>query len=203
MKRAVIYIRTSTVEQNPENQLKDCTKLAKNRGYNVIETLKEQVSAYKKDVDRPKYDKVKEMAHKGEIDAVIVWALDRWIRNRDKLLEDITTLRNYGCKIHSVKEQWLESINIEGPLGKTIREFLISLQGAMAEMESKRHSERTIAGLERARTNGKKLGRPQKIGQNGKKQIKLLRERGYSYQIIADQAGLSKAHVWRIINNKA
>ena len=141
MEKAIIYLRTSTEEQEPENQKKECLEFAKNRGYEVEEILLEKLSGFKQ-VERPKYEKVKEMARKGEIKAVIVWALDRWVRNRDTLLEDTTILKNYGCKIHSIKEAWLEAINIEGPLGKTIQEFLLGLMGSMGEMESKRKSDR-------------------------------------------------------------
>ncbi len=141
MGKAIIYLRTSTEDQEPENQKRECLKFAENRGYEVEEVLLEKLSGFKQ-VDRPKYEKIKEMARKGEIKAVIVWALDRWVRNRDTLLEDTTVLRNYGCKIHSVKESWLEAINIEGALGKTIQEFLLGLMGSMGEMESQRKSER-------------------------------------------------------------
>ncbi len=141
MEKAIIYLRTSTDDQHPENQEKECLEFAKNRGYEVKEIMLEKLSGFKQ-IDRPKYEKIKEMARKGEIKAVIVWALDRWVRNRDTLIEDTTILRNYGCKIHSVKEAWLEAINIEGALGKTVQEFLLGLMGSMGEMESQRKSER-------------------------------------------------------------
>ncbi len=148
MEKAIIYLRTSTEDQEPENQKGECLEFAKNRGYEVEEILLEKLSGFKQ-VERPKYEKVKEMARKGEIKAVIVWALDRWVRNRDTLLEDTTILKNYGCKIHSIKEAWLEAINIEGPLGKTIQEFLLGLMGSMGEMESKRKSDRVRLAVRR------------------------------------------------------
>jgi DNA invertase Pin-like site-specific DNA recombinase len=141
--KAIIYLRTSTSEQFPEKQKKDCLQFAESRGYEVIEVYQEQLSGYK-DIKRPMYEEVKSRAYKGEIQAVIVWALDRWVRNRDTLLEDVTALRNYGCKLHSVQEQWLEAINIEGSLGRTIQDFLLGLVGSLAQMESQRKSERTI-----------------------------------------------------------
>ncbi len=148
MEKVVIYLRTSTEDQEPENQKRECLNFAKNRGYEVEEVLLERLSGFKQ-IDRPKYEKIKEMARKGEIKAVIVWALDRWVRNRDTLIEDTTVLRNYGCKIHSVQEAWLEAINIEGALGKTIQEFLLGLMGSMGEMESQRKSERVRLAVRR------------------------------------------------------
>jgi len=145
--KADIYLRTSTKEQFPEKQKKECLTFAKSRGYEIGNIYLEQVSGYK-EVKRPKYEEVKSRAYKGEIKAVVVWALDRWVRNRDTLLDDVTTLRSYGVKLHSVKEEWLEAVNIEGDLGKTIQEFLLGLVGSLGAMESQRKSERTKMAYE-------------------------------------------------------
>lgn len=194
--KAAIYLRTSTEEQTPENQKKDCLEFAKNRGYEVNEILLEKISAFS-GIDRPNYEKVKEMARKGEINAVIVWALDRWIRNRDTLLEDVTILRNYGCKIHSVKEAWLEAINIEGSLGKTIQEFLLGLIGSIAEMESQRKSERVKIAFKNHK--GKKWGRP-KVHTNKIKVILDWHSKGLSYREIKQKTGLSLGKISQIIS---
>lgn len=156
--KAIIYLRTSTKEQHPEKQEIACREFASNRGYEIIGALPEQLSGFK-DIERPVYERIKIMASKGEIKAVIVWALDRWVRNRDTLLEDVSILRNYGCKIHSVNEAWLEAINLDGPLGKTIQEFLLGLIGSLAEMESQRKSDRVIMAFENHK--GEKWGRPE------------------------------------------
>ena len=155
--KADIYLRTSTTEQHPEKQKQECLEFAKRKGYEIGNIYLEQLSGYKQ-IDRPKYNEVKERARQGEIQAVIVWALDRWVRNRDTLLEDVTTLRNYGVKLHSVKESWLEAINIDGSLGKTIQDFLLGLIGSLAEMESKRKSERILMAYKNHL--GNKWGRP-------------------------------------------
>ena len=141
--KTAIYLRTSTREQFPEKQKEECIIFAKARGYEIEGIYEEQLSGFK-DIVRPQYEAVKEKARTGKINAVIVWALDRWVRNRDTLLEDVTILRNYGVKLHSVKEAWLEAVNIDGSLGKTIQDFLLGLIGSLAEMESQRKSERTI-----------------------------------------------------------
>jgi len=160
MNKAIIYLRTSTKEQHPENQKKECLAFAESRGYKITEILIEQLSGFKK-IERPQYNRIKQLAHESKIDAVIVWALDRWVRNRDTLLEDVTMLRNCGVKLHSVKEQWLEAINLEGGLGKTIQEFLLGLIGSIAEMESQRRSERVKIAFKNRKKNS--WGRPKKI----------------------------------------
>ena len=94
--KAAIYVRTSTTEQHPENQIQDCVKFAEKKGYQVEGVYVEKLSAYKQ-ILRPEYEKVKEKARTGQIQAVIVWARDRWVRNRAALMPDVTYLRNYGC----------------------------------------------------------------------------------------------------------
>lgn len=153
--KCAIYLRTSTTEQDPENQKSACVKFARSRGYEIKEIYIEKLSGYKQIV-RPEYDKIKQLAHKGEINAVIVWALDRWVRNRDTLLEDVTMLRNCNVKLHSVQEQWLEAINLDGSLGKTIQEFLLGLIGSLGEMESQRRSERVKIAYNSQKNNDKK-----------------------------------------------
>jgi len=181
--KAIIYLRTSTTEQEPEKQKQDCLSFAKSKGYNVIKIYEEQLSGWKQ-IDRPMYNEIKEKARKGEIQAVIVWALDRWVRNRDTLIEDVTILKNYGCKIHSVKEAWLEAINIEGSLGRTIQDFLLGLMGSLAEMESNRKSERVKMAFQSH--VGKKWGRP-KISKGVEKHIINLHEQGVAYREICKQ----------------
>ena len=193
--KAIIYLRTSTEEQNPENQKNDCLEFAKNRGYEVEEVVLERLSGFKQ-IDRPQYEKVKEKARKGEIQAVIVWALDRWVRNRDTLLDDVVILRNYGCKIHSVQEAWLEAINIDGSLGRTIQEFLLGLIGSIAEMESQRKSERVKIAFQNHK--GKKWGRP-KVHTNKIKVILDWYKEGLSYRQIKEKTGMSIGKISQIV----
>jgi len=202
--KAVIYLRTSTEEQEPENQKKECLDLAERRGYEVKEVFLERISGYKQ-IDRPYYNKVKELARKGEIQAVIVWSLDRWVRNRDTLLEDTTLLGNYGCKIHSVKESWLEAINIEGSLGRTIKEFLLGLMGSLGEMESQRKSERVKLAVRKK--DGKTVSyKGKKWGRKGLSKQKLTKIREYyklnptaTLREVASETGVSRSAVHKYL----
>lgn len=199
MSKAVVYLRTSTEEQNPEKQREDCISFAEGRGYEVVEVLEEKVSAYKKNADRPKYERVKSMAHKGKVDAVIVWALDRWVRNRKTLLQDVTVLKEQGVKLHSVQEDYLEMMNIEGPIGDTIKQFLLGLIGSLSELESRRKSERVRMAYKNH--NGRKWGRPG-VHTNQKKEVLRRYERGDTYREIKDNVGfdISIGKISEIIN---
>lgn len=196
--KAAIYLRVSTKDQHPEKQKQECLKLLKNKGYELHSVHLEKLSGFK-EIERPEYEKIKELARKGEIKAVVVWALDRWVRRRDTLLEDTTILKNYGVKLHSVKDAWLESINVEGSLGKTIQEFLLGLIGSLAEMESQRKSERVKMAFKTHK--GKKWGRP-KTHTNKRKIILELREQGLSYREINEKTGLSLGKISEIVRSK-
>ncbi len=189
MNDCVIYLRTSTKDQHPEAQLEECKRFAIARGYNIKQIYTDKLSGFKKDVYRPHYESIKNLAYKGEIKAVIVWALDRWIRNRDTLLEDVIVLRSHHCKLHSVKEEWLETINIEGSLGKTIQDFLLGLLGSLAEMESQRKSERVRLAYDRIKKENrkyKKWGRKE-LNDRVKQQVIKLYDRGKSQRQISKE----------------
>jgi DNA invertase Pin-like site-specific DNA recombinase len=165
MEPCAIYLRVSTKEQNELIQKEDCVNYAKNHGYEVVNILTEKVSAYKEEVERPERDKIMQLAHEGKIKHIIVWAFDRWIRRRDLLIEDMEKLLLIGCKLHSIKDAWYESINIDGPLGKTIREFMLGLIGSLAEVESQRRSERILLGKSKT-----------KVKQGAKEKVKFKAE---------------------------
>ncbi len=196
--KAAIYLRVSTKEQDPDKQKKECLALAKNKGYDIHSIHLEQLSAFKQ-IIRPEYEKVKESARKGEIQAVIVWALDRWVRNRDTLLEDVTILKNYGVKLHSIKDAWLEIINIEGSLGRTIQDFLLGLIGSIAESESERKSERVQMAFKNHK--GKKWGRP-KVHTNKINVILDLRKQGLTYREIQKKSKLSIGKISEILRSQ-
>ena len=182
MEKSAIYLRVSTKEQNEETQREDCVAYCNNHDFEIVDIFQEKVSAFKKDVKRIERDKIMELARLGKINHLVVWAFDRWIRNRDTLLEDINLLMTYGCKIHSVKDDWLESINIEGALGKTIREFMLGLIGSLAQMESERKSERIYLGKQKS--NIKQGRKPKNIHY---KLIEQLHKKGLSSYEIARQ----------------
>lgn len=141
--KSVIYLRTSTAEQNPQNQLKDCLAIVKGD----YETIEEKQSAFK-DKDRPLFESIKERISKGEIKHLIVWDLDRIYRDRKKLLGFFEFCKTYGCRIFSFRQKFLKEMQeLKLPVGfewiaeMQINNFLQFL-GWIAEDESRKKSER-------------------------------------------------------------
>ena len=152
--RVAIYARVSTEEQESSNQLKALTEWAKVRGLEVAKVYQESASAWRDGHQ-------KELAHLlhdatfRRFDIVLVWALDRLSREGSlKILLLIKRLGNYGIRVWSKQEPWTE-------MPSEFVDILYALTGWVAHMESKRLSERTKAGLVRAKaeSGGKLAGR--------------------------------------------
>lgn len=144
--RAVIYLRVSTEEQTEESQLPECERFCQEKGYRVIAFLKDHAKSAYKNIKRPEYDKVMGMVKNREIDHIVVWAIDRWTRRGPaELKSSVGYLTAYNVQLHSVKDRWIDNINLPGSMGELIRDFFFGLMAWMAEAESERRSERVLS----------------------------------------------------------
>jgi len=148
MDKAIIYNRVSTTEQNPELQIKDCEALAKRLNLIDYEIVQEQKSAFKDNVEREVFEKVKKEIWNGKIKHLIVWDLDRLYRNRIKLLEFLTFCNSYSVKVYSFRQEFLNVFDsLALPQGfeflsEMYRNNFLQFLGWTAEEESRKKSER-------------------------------------------------------------
>jgi len=162
MKSVAIYCRVSTRDQNPENQVIQLKEYAERNNFE-FEIFQERESTRK---TRPiKYELMQRLRQK-EFDTVIVWKLDRWARSTIELLSEVTELHDKGVNFISLQD----NIDLSTSTGK----LQFRLLSAFAEFERDIIKDRTLLGLERAKRQGKKLGRPM-----GKKDKKPRRKSGY------------------------
>lgn len=137
----IIYLRTSTIIQNPENQLNDNEELA-NRLNLECEVLSEQESAFK-DEDRPVFEGICARIKSLEVKNLIVWDVDRLYRNRKNLVLFFQFCKTYGCKVHSFRQSWLEDINrMPEPWNEIVFELMLQIFGWIAEDESRKKGQR-------------------------------------------------------------
>jgi DNA invertase Pin-like site-specific DNA recombinase len=148
-RRAALYVRVSTDRQTADNQVEDVRRLALARGYEPV--VYEEVESAAK--SRPVLDRMLADVRAGRVQAVAVWALDRLHRSMTGAITTVLELDRLGVPVLSVREGWLDT---SGP----VRPLLVAIFGWVAEQERTRLIERTKAGLERARRQGKRLGRP-------------------------------------------
>jgi DNA invertase Pin-like site-specific DNA recombinase len=193
LKRAALYLRVSSEEQTVENQRPELERLAASRGFAVVRTYEESASASKK---RPAFDAMMNDAHLGHFNAILIWALDRLGRSMIGNLETILSLDRKNVTLISARESWLE---IAGPA----RELLVGIISWVAETERDRLIERTRAGLERARAEGKHIGRPRVIDGIARQARFLLSKPGATYPAVARELGISESSLRRGLRKQA
>lgn len=188
--KTIIYLRTSTEMQNPENQLRDCKKIAKFGEYEIV---KEFQSAYK-DKDRPKFDYIKKQISYKKVEHLICWDLDRLFRDRKKLIAFFKFCQNYNCKIHSYRQEWLESLNdIQEPFNEIMHDLMLNIMGWLSEDESKKKSDRVKIAY---KNSTKKWGR-KPIKNKTIKEVLTLHNQGRTLREIA-----SEVYYWDDNRNK-
>jgi len=149
MKRAALYVRVSTADQNPETQLLDLRRLSEQRGFEIVHEYTDRISGVK--AKRPALDQMLAAAHRREFDVVLVWAADRLARSVRHFLEVLDTLNHLNIEFVSFRE----NLDTGGPLGRAV----VVIVSAVAELERNLIIERVRAGLRRARLEGQRLGR--------------------------------------------
>ena len=187
MKRAILYMRVSSVDQHPETQLHDLRQMAAQRGYQIVQEYTDRISGVK--ARRPGLDELMRDARRGRFDVVLVWACDRIARSTRHFLEILDEFRQLNIEFISFRE----SIDTSGPLGRAI----VVIIGAIAELERNLIIERVRAGMRRARLEGRHIGR-QPIAVD-REAIHRERCQGQSLRQIARCHRISTATVRRVL----
>jgi DNA invertase Pin-like site-specific DNA recombinase len=183
-KRAAIYARVSTFEQTPKNQLRELTAYARGRRFKLAYELVDKESGAKE--ERKNLIKLMDLARKRQVDAVIVWKFDRFARSSKQLLTALEEFRTLGVDFIS----FTENVDTSTPAGKA----LFTMAAAFAEFERDLIRERVRSGLNRARAEGKRLGRPP-LDAAVVSQIRHLRRRGLSVRAVAAAVKQSRGAV--------
>jgi len=185
--RAVIYARTSTVDQHTKNQVYDLQQLARQRGLDVIGIYEDQVSGTR--ARRPGLDQLMADARKGKFDVLLVWACDRLARSVSHFLQVLDELNHLNIEFISYREQ----LDTTGPLGRAV----VVIIAAIAELERSLIVERVRAGLRRAKLEGRRLGRPPLVVD--REAVLRDREQGLSISQLAKQHGIAETSIRRLL----
>jgi DNA invertase Pin-like site-specific DNA recombinase len=191
LKRAAIYARVSTYDQNPQTQVLDLRQLAAQRGYEVVAEFSDKISGTK--TRRPGLDELLAEVRRGRFDVVMVWACDRIARSTRHFLEVLDELSRLNVEFVSFRE----ALDTSGPLGRAI----VVIIGVVAELERSLIVERVRAGMRRARLEGRPIGRP--ALDIDRQAIFTDRQQGQSLGQIARTYSVSRATVHRVIREHA
>jgi DNA invertase Pin-like site-specific DNA recombinase len=191
--KIAIYSRVSTRDkgQDAENQLRQLREFCfRQEGWTIVHEYVDRVSG--KHGDRESFQEMFSAASRREFDVVLFWALDRFSREGVyATLQYLQQLTSCGVGYRSFTEQYLDSCGL-------FKDAVISILATIAKQERLRLSERTLAGLERAKAKGRIAGRPRIICDRNK--VMELHHSGQSLGAIAAGLGLTKTTVHRIVN---
>ncbi len=191
--RVGIYCRISTKgkKQDTDNQLRQLKDFAAKQGWTVARIYEDQASGRKGERDREALKQVFTDAAKRRWDCLLFWSLDRLTREGTfATLKYLNRLSDLGISYRSYTEEYLNTGGVFG-------DVIVSLLSSLARQEAIRMSERTIAGLEKARLQGRVGGRPRVPVKQ--EQVLLMYEAGKSLTVIARELGIGKSTAHRLV----
>jgi DNA invertase Pin-like site-specific DNA recombinase len=187
-----IYCRVSTRDKGQDftNQLLALREFASKQGWNLYCEYVDQVTGSTD--ERPQFQQMFQDASQRKFDVLLFWSLDRLSREGVlETLQHLQRLTSYGVAWRSFTEQYLDSTGI-------FRDAVIGILAAIAKQERVRLAERTRAGLDRVRREGKRLGRP--VAKVDVSAIRRMREQGASWSEIARCTGLARGTIQKVFS---
>jgi DNA invertase Pin-like site-specific DNA recombinase len=154
MKTVAIYTRVSTRHgQTVENQLRQLREIGERLGWNVVaEFSDEGISGAKGREDRPAFDALMRSVTRREVDLVAAWSVDRIGRSLSDLVGFLGELQARNVDLFLLRQ----GLDTSTPSGR----MMFNMLSVFSEFERELIRERVVAGLDRAKADGKRLGRP-------------------------------------------
>ena len=190
MRRAVFYLRVSTIDQTTANQERELRAIAERMSCEVVKVYKDHgISGAKGRNGRPAFDALCRDAARRQFDVIMAWSVDRLGRSLQDLIGFLSEIHALGIDLF-LHQQGLDTTT---PAGKA----MFQMMGVFAEFERAMIQERVRAGLARARGEGKRLGRPP-IASELQRRILDARAGGLSVRKTAAKFGIDPSTVQRL-----
>jgi DNA invertase Pin-like site-specific DNA recombinase len=193
--RTALYLRVSTAHQNSDNQLQELQRVAALRGWSIVATYRDDgISGAKGRDGRPALDSMLKAAAKREFDLIAVWSIDRLGRSLQNLVTTVNDLHAQGVQLYFHQQ----ALDTTTPSGK----LMFGVFSSFAEFERDLIRERIKLGVERARKEGKKLGRPSSVTDSTRAAIVELYKKGMSYKKIAQTLHVGVGTTFHTLKSK-
>jgi DNA invertase Pin-like site-specific DNA recombinase len=189
LRKVAIYLRVSTQDQQTHMQRKDILEFVRKRGWKVFQIYDEKRSGFTD--RRPEYQQMMSDARRRRFDILVTWRLDRLFRSVKGLLNTIDELSALNIDFVSLNDQ----MDMTTPSGR----LMLTVLGAVAEMERAILLERVKAGVAHAKAKGVRFGRP--VTRPDAK-IHQLRRDGLSIRKIAKELNVATGTVERSLSHK-
>ena len=191
-KRVGLYLRVSTDEQTLENQRRELEAVAAHHDWNIVAVFEDNgISGAKGRAQRPGYDRLCQAVTRREIDLVACWSVCRLGRSLQHLVTFLGELQAKGVDLYL----HVQGLDTSTPSGRA----MFAMLGVFSEFERAMISERTRAGMRRAKAAGKHIGRPPKVSPTKATLIVADRKAGQSYRKVAARYGVTDTTVIRLV----
>jgi putative DNA-invertase from lambdoid prophage Rac len=185
--RVFAYCRVSTSEQVTDNQMLEI----KNAGFAIEphRIIEEYISGSVAAYERPEFKKLTERLEAGDV--LIVTKLDRLGRNAMDVRSTVEKLALAGVRVHCLA---LGGVDLSSPAGRMTMQVI----SAVAEFERDLLIERTQSGLNRAKAEGKRFGRPSALDELERKEVMSKLVKGSNVSELAREYKTSRQTILRI-----
>ena len=191
-KKVVIYTRVSTLDQTIDNQLIELRDHCSKMGWEVVkEYADEGLSGTLSRDKRPALNSLIKDAYRKRFDSVVCWDISRIGRSMKELILFLSDMKDRGIGICSVRQGFDTSTS----MGEIMFQFV----GILSSWEREMIRERTLAGLERAKSQGKTLGWRKVTNDTMAAKITELRVERKSIRQIASEVGVSRGTVNNVL----
>ena len=193
--KVAIYSRVSTNVQTTENQLLPLNEYVERMNYELVNIYQDEgISGSKGRDQRPALNEMMKDAVKGKFKKVLVFDVSRLGRSLKDLINIMTDLKNQNIDFYFYN-QGIDTTSSTG-------QMMFNLLGVLAQWELGQISERSKAGIARARTQGKTIGRPTTINESVEKSVLMLRDKEYGIRKIATELKIGVGSVMRILQKE-
>lgn len=189
------YLRVSTGKQDLESQWATIEAWCKSAGVVIDERIVEEEPISGGEDARPRFQELWARVREGKIGTIVVAELSRLSRNMRTLVNFIYDCLERGATVVSIREGWLE----EALKNEITRPIIVAVFSTLYELERKMISERTKAGLARARAQGKHIGRPHRLSEKEVREVLRLVREGVPKRRIAEKLGVSRVTIYRLL----
>lgn len=196
MNRCVIYSRVSTNDQTVENQIKVLREVAERKGLEVVKEISDEgISGAKGRDARKGFDELIKSAVRKEFDIILVWDVSRLGRSLKHLVSFLEDIQSVNCDLY-IHQSGIDTSTASGKM-------MFGMLSVFSEFERTMIRERVIAGQQRAKANGVKLGRKTNVNDGVITAVYQLRQNNVPIKRIAKDLHIGVGTVYKILEKVA
>ena len=194
--KAVIYSRVSTDKQTVDNQLKVLREVAEKKGLEVVREISDEgISGAKGRDEREGFNELIKGSIQKEWDIILVWDVSRLGRSLQHLVSFLDDIHSANCDLY-IHQSGIDTTTASGKM-------MFQMTACFVEFERSMIRQRVIAGQQRAKSEGKHIGRKTNVNEGTVNAVQHLRANNVPIKQIAKDLHIGVGTVYKIMNKVA